>query len=324
MANLMLAIPEIKENDLTDKKNVKRIMNYLANLDEQLRYVLNNIDSGNFTDETTSWIYKTDSKLAQLKLTDDGLSVKISDNEKGIATLEVTAEGIQTNVSDLQGNVSSLTQNAKSIQSTVSSQGDDINDLGVKYSNVKQTADSIKSEVVDISEDVDGIHTSVSEVTQTADKINWIVKSGTSASNFTLTSKMASLVADEIDISGFVTFNDLENEGSTTINGNNIETGTLSCDMITTEDGYNVFYSDRKLLEIGYGLRSGSEVLIGASRGRTMISQSNGTLGFFGKTGTNRQVVAAANTSDDINDLITKFNILLSALDEYGLIEKEG
>lgn len=44
---------------------------------------------------------------------------------------------------------------------------------------------------------------------QTADKFTWIVKSGTSASNFTLTDRTAQLVSDEINLKGLVKFSGL-------------------------------------------------------------------------------------------------------------------
>lgn len=45
---------------------------------------------------------------------------------------------------------------------------------------------------------------------QTASKFEWIVKSGTSASNFTLTDRTAQLVADSINLKGLVTFKGLD------------------------------------------------------------------------------------------------------------------
>lgn len=59
-------------------------------------------------------------------------------------------------------------------------------------------------------EDVNGKIQSVETIaTQTADKFSWLVKSGTSSSNFELTDKTATLVADKINYKGLVTFNGL-------------------------------------------------------------------------------------------------------------------
>ena len=63
---------------------------------------------------------------------------------------------------------------------------------------------------------------------QTADQFTWIVASGTSASNFTLTSRMATLISDEIDLTGYVTFSNLQTSGQTIINADNLTTGTIN------------------------------------------------------------------------------------------------
>jgi len=73
-----------------------------------------------------------------------------------------------------------------------------------------------------------------SSVKQTADKIEWLVASGTTSSNFTITDRLISLVGTGINISGYVTFTALSTSGSTTINGSNITTGTINANLITT------------------------------------------------------------------------------------------
>lgn len=95
-------------------------------------------------------------------------------------------------------------------------------------SSIQQTADSILSTVSATY----ATGESVSKVEQTANKINWLVKSGTSESDFSLTDRAIKLVSDTIDLSGFVTFSSLETQGKTTINGSNITTGTISADRI--------------------------------------------------------------------------------------------
>lgn len=46
----------------------------------------------------------------------------------------------------------------------------------------------------------------------TAGKFNWLVKSGTSSTDFTLTDRVASLISDEINLKGLVTFSGLNSE----------------------------------------------------------------------------------------------------------------
>lgn len=79
-------------------------------------------------------------------------------------------------------------------------------------------------------EDVNGKIQSVETIAnQTADKFSWLVKSGTSSSNFELTDKTATLVASKINQYGLVTFNGLDDTTKDKINtttGGNLITVT--------------------------------------------------------------------------------------------------
>ena len=133
-------------------------------------------------------------RYASLSVTMDGIEASLKDDVQGMETsLKLELGKITTRVSDVEGNVSSLTQTANSLQSQITSANGNISSL-----------------------------------TQTADKINWLVKSGTSASNFTMTEQAIKMVADSIDLTGFVTVSDLSTAGKTTINGGNIRGGTLT------------------------------------------------------------------------------------------------
>ncbi len=79
---------------------------------------------------------------------------------------------------------------------------------------------------------IETIGGNLSSVSQTASKINWLVKSGTSESDFTMTDRAVKLVSDRIDLSGYVTISALGTAGKTTINGANITTGKISADRI--------------------------------------------------------------------------------------------
>ena len=71
-----------------------------------------------------------------------------------------------------------------------------------------------------------------SRVEVSESKIGWLIKSGTSASNFTMTDRAIQLTAGSIDLTGYVTFNSLTDQGATSINGSNITTGTINADLI--------------------------------------------------------------------------------------------
>lgn len=83
-------------------------------------------------------------------------------------------------------------------------------------------------------EDVEQSITNVSsQYTQLADKFNWIVKSGTSSSDFTITDRLISLTSTALNIDALTTFkNSAENGTSTVINGGAIKANTITATQI--------------------------------------------------------------------------------------------
>lgn len=68
-------------------------------------------------------------------------------------------------------------------------------------------------------EDVNGKIVNVETIAnQTANKFSWLVKSGTSSSNFELTDRTATLVANKINLNGLVTFSGLNTDTQNKIN----------------------------------------------------------------------------------------------------------
>lgn len=104
---------------------------------------------------------------------------------------------------------------------------------------------------------------------QTASKFEWIVKSGTSASNFTLTDRTAQLVAENINLNGLVTFTGLDSstqnkinlpndtitewssdtidENVTIINGGYIRVGTIDLKHLNVD---NIFSTGNAVMNI--------------------------------------------------------------------------
>lgn len=104
---------------------------------------------------------------------------------------------------------------------------------------------------------------------QTASKFEWIVKSGTSASNFTLTDRTAQLVADSINLKGLVKFTGLDSstqskidlpndtitkwsddtidEDVTIINGGYIRAGTIDLKHLNVD---NIFSTGNTVMNI--------------------------------------------------------------------------
>ena len=167
-----------------------------------------------------STIESVDGELSQLTQTVSGFDLRIATAEGAVSELSLTVGGFDTRIADAEGAVSVLSQ-------TVSGFDTRIEDAEGSVSALSQSLTSITTRI----ETAEG---NISTVTQTADKINWLIASGTSSSNFTMTGRAISLVADTIDLSGYVTISALETAGKTTINGSNITTGTIHADRIDT------------------------------------------------------------------------------------------
>lgn len=144
---------------------------------------------GNKTLQTV--IEQEQGKITELikETTIDGRSLK----DKYLETVK-TVDGMKTTIGDVQTNQTSMSSKITEIETSTE---------GIKTSVTKAqtTADSAKT-----------------TAEQTASKFSWIVKSGTSATDFTLTDRTAQLVANKINLNGLVTFKGLDSSTQNTIN----------------------------------------------------------------------------------------------------------
>lgn len=125
-----------------------------------------------------------------------------------------------------------------------------ISDVDTKANTAKNTADTAKTTATNAQ----------TIAQQTASKFSWIVNSGTSATDFTLTDRTAQLVANNINLNGLVTFKGLDSStqnainnkanqsiidnwakdsivnGETVINGGYIKTNTIKTDQLAVDD----------------------------------------------------------------------------------------
>lgn len=129
------------------------------------------------------------------------------------------------------------------------------------------------------------IHNVKTTAEQTAEKFTWIVKSGTSATNFTLTDKVASLLAHQFNIDALTTFkNSAETGSQTVINGGAIKADTLTLGAFNPNDkvveGVTAIFGDAddetsesiltqisNVNDILYGHEADSEASVEASEG---------------------------------------------------------
>jgi hypothetical protein len=186
---------------------------------------------GNKTLQTV--IEQEQGKITELikETTIDGSSLK----DKYLETVK-TVDGMKTTIGDVQTNQTSMSSKITEIETSTE---------GIKTSvtKAKTTADSAKT-----------------TAEQTASKFSWIVNSGTSATDFTLTDRTAQLVANNINLNGLVTFKGLDSStqnainnkanqsiidnwakdsvvnGETVINGGYIKTNTIKTDQLAVDD----------------------------------------------------------------------------------------
>lgn len=280
---------------------------------------------GGLSSRITDTAAKFERELSDL---DAGLSTKITqtasqirleavDLKKELASsIKIEAGRITSEVSrakGAEGTLSSkITQTADSIVSEVSrAKGAE----GTLSSRITQTESSITSTVREVS----NLNTKYSEVKQTADKISWIVASGSSSSNFSLTSRMASLISDKIEIKGYVTFSQVSNQvdnklsgsGTTTINGDNITTGRIDIQRVTSSGRPVITAYDSG---VAFGRGFGSSSLIGS---KVLVGEGGSRIGFFGTTPYSRQGVVNPTTTTMV---LSSLQQLLRVLRNYGLI----
>jgi hypothetical protein len=107
----------------------------------------------------------------------------------------------------------------------------------VCFKNLKLEKGNKATDWTPAPEDVDSSIKSVATIAnQTANKFQWIVKSGTSSTDFTLTDRVASLLSEKFDIDALTTFkNSASNGTSTVINGGAIKANTITADKIKVD-----------------------------------------------------------------------------------------
>lgn len=153
--------------------------------------------------------------------------------ERRAGKLERNADHLLSTYKDLEEQTNSkFEQTADSITAEVTRAQGAENSLG---SRISQTADAIEAEVINRQNADSEMSTKIS---QTAHSVS-ISASGsgnTAGITIALYDENGNLIDTEktanITITGFVSFFDLANAGSTTINGANITTGTINCDLL--------------------------------------------------------------------------------------------
>ena len=228
-------------------------------------------------------------------LTDGELATATSN----ITNLTITTNGLSTSVQSLNTNVDGLDSRMETAESTIEQQAGQI---ALKASQASVTelttvvngkADSstvteIESRVTSAELDIDGLE----------GEINLKVAKDGVISAINLSSESATISANKVNLNGYVTVTDLSTSGFTTINGDNITTGTINADLITTGtlDASNVNITNLNANNITSGTINASDITI------TNINADNITSGTIDASNVNITNLNANNITSGTID----------------------
>ena len=142
---------------------------------------------------------------AEQKITSDKIVSTVTSSTSW-SDLNKTASDAKSTASTAQSTANTAKSAASTAQSTANTAKSTADSAKSTADTAKSTADSAKSTA----------NAASSSVTQLANKFAWVVKSGTSESNMTLTDKMYSLISSNVTIQA----SKIKLEGYTTVNGN--------------------------------------------------------------------------------------------------------
>ena len=196
MANLsQLQMPSIDTGQLSGKDG-KKIKSYLFQIQEMLRYALNDIDEDNLSEELRSKIESgglsseisqaldaitlrvtgLDDAQAELKLTAEGLTSQVEAQGGRISTLEQTATSITARVETAEGDITTLEQTATSLTGRIESAEGDINTLTATATGLEGRIESAEGSITTLTATADGLSTrvesaegNITSLTQTAE-----------------------------------------------------------------------------------------------------------------------------------------------------------
>lgn len=316
-------------------EKVDGVYQYLYQLMELLRYTLDNLGVDNFNDKELSDlsatisapIYKriedAEGNINEISATADSISARLTDAEGNISSLTLTAELFSSRLTDAEGNISTLSQTSQSLSSRVS-------DAEGNITNLTQTANSLTSRVSDaegnisslsqtvgsFSSRISSVEGDVSSIYQTVDSITLSVTSGTSGTTIALLKDGMVVSSGDIVIAGYVTFTDLSTSGNTTINGDNITTGTINVDLIKPNNGLYVDFSHPISSSVMYSpnftLGESAEICLGSQSTNSVIRSSfPGAITFQGTTilGSSTYICNYRNGGYVFDTILTSGNI---------------
>lgn len=291
MANLsQLQMPSIDTGQLSGKDG-KKIKSYLFQIQEMLRYALNDIDEDNLSEELRSKIESgglsseisqaldaitlrvtgLDDAQAELKLTAEGLTSQVEAQGGRISTLEQTATSITARVETAEGDITTLEQTATSLTGRIESAEGDINTLTATATGLEGRIESAEGSITTLTATADGLSTrvesaegNITSLTQTADSLKTRVESA-EGDITTLTATAEGLKTRVTDAEGNIT------TLTATANGLTTRVESAEGDVTTIKQ-----WADSLTLSVANGDSSTIRLMAGSTE------ISSGSIGFTG------------------------------------------
>ena len=170
------------------------------------------------------------------------------------SALEQNLDGFKTTVSKTYATISSVTDVSNNLKNNYSTTKD-------MNSAIKQKANEITSSVSETYATNDSVTSSISAVQQAASKIDWLIKSGTSSANMVLTDNALSVIANNINLTGKVTFSCLDNSTQNTINTANSNASSAKSTLDSNSSKWTNAYN--RVVDWAYGSVNGTTTING-------------------------------------------------------------
>lgn len=236
------------------QKDIAGLRNAFYGLEEELRYMFNNLGEDNLGTGLSSFLSSQMGDIAKsvkFEVDIDGIVAEVRKQVGGdygeiLTRVELTAEGLRSTservskLENTQGSVdeslkTEIIQNAKSV--TLSAVAENYETKGNVKTAVEDLQSAINVEAGKIAlcatkEDLSTNYYSKTVIDQTFENITLTVidASGNETS--------LKLSDGKLDLKGMVTFTDLKNNSNTVINGNYIKTGTISAARLDLSNYY--------------------------------------------------------------------------------------
>ena len=215
------------------------------------------------------------SKQSTLEQNLDGFKTTVSKTYATISSVTDVSNNLKNNYSTTKDMNSAINQKANEITSsvsetyaTISSVTDVSNNLKNNYSTTTQMNSAINQKANEITTSVsktyatnDSVTESISTVQQAASKIDWLIKSGTSSANMVLTDNALSVIANNINLTGKVTFSWLDNSTQNTINTANSNASSAKSTLDSNSSKWTNAYN--RVVDWAYGSVNGTTTING-------------------------------------------------------------